>query len=161
MVLVDGSGLGIYAPKVFSEFFYSCDDRYDNKYFGMFARLLRYAALAIGLTASSVYVAVTSFHTEVLPSDYVIALAQMRVNVPFSALVGALILEFIMELLREALTRVPKQIGPAIGIVGAIVIGQAAIAAGFFSPFLLTIAAVSLLASFAIRITRWSRRFGS
>lgn len=150
VVLVEGSGVGIYAPKVFSEFFLSCDDRYDNKYFGVFARLLRYVSIFIGLTASSIYVAIVSFHTDVLPSDYAILLAQMRVNVPFSAMVGTLLLEFIMELLREALLRVPKQIGPAIGIVGAIVIGQAAIAAGFFSPVLLTIAAVSLLASFAI-----------
>jgi spore germination protein KA/spore germination protein len=150
MVLTDGSGIALYAPKVFSEFFYSCDDRFDNKYFGMFNRLIRYIAIATALTASSLFVAITSFHTEVLPSDYVIALAQMRSSVPFSAMVGALLLEFIMELLREALIRVPKQIGPAIGIVGAIVIGQAAIAAGFFSPVLLSIAAVSLLASFAI-----------
>jgi spore germination protein KA/spore germination protein len=63
---------------------------------------------------------------------------------------GALILEFILELLREALLRVPKQIGPAIGIVGAIVIGQAAISAGIFSPVLLIIVCISLLASFAI-----------
>jgi len=150
LVLADGGSIALYAPKVFSEFFFSCDDRFDNKYFGMFNRLIRYAAIATALTASSIFVAITSFHTEVLPSDYVISLAQMRSNVPFSAMVGALLLEFIMELLREALIRVPKQIGPAIGIVGAIVIGQAAIAAGFFSPVLLTIAAVSLLASFAI-----------
>jgi len=150
VVLVDGSEFALSAPMTFQEFLYSCDDRYDNKYFGMLARFLRFAAIAIALTASSVYVAITSFHTEVLPGDYAISLAQMNANVPFSSLVGALILEFIMELLREALIRVPKQIGPAIGIVGAIVIGQAAIAAGFFSPVLLTIAAVSLLSSFAI-----------
>ncbi|MFA9381361.1 MAG: spore germination protein, partial [Acetanaerobacterium sp.] len=150
LVLTDGSGIALIAPKTFSEFFYSCDDRYDNKFFGLFARLLRYAAIVIALTASSLFVAITSFHTDVLPSDYAISLAEMRINVPFSALIGALVLELIMELLREALLRVPKQIGPAIGIVGAIVIGQAAIAAGIFSPLLLIIAATSLLASFAI-----------
>lgn len=150
LVLTEGSGIGIAAPKTFSEFFYSCDDRYDNKYFGAIARLLRYLAIALGLTASSLFVAITSFHTDVLPSDYLIALAQMRVNVPFNALVGALLLEFIMELVREALLRVPKQIGPAIGIVSGIVIGQASISAGFFSPVLLTLAAISLLSSFAI-----------
>lgn len=150
IVLVDGSGIALFAPKVFSEYFYSCDDRYDNKFYGLFNRMIRYTAIAIALTASSIFVAISSFHTEVLPSDYAIALAQLRANVPFNAMVGALLLESIMELLREALIRVPKQIGPAIGIVGAIVIGQASIAAGFFSPVLLTIAAVSLLASFAI-----------
>lgn len=150
LVLIDGSGIALLAPKTFSEFFYSCDDRYDNKFFGLFARMLRYSAILIAFTASSLFVAITSFHTDVLPSKYAISLAEMRVNVPFTALIGALIIEFIVELLREALLRVPKQIGPAIGIVGAIVIGQAAIAAGIFSPLLLIIASVSLLASFAI-----------
>ena len=150
LVLIDGSGLGLLAPKTFGEFFYSCDDRYDNKYFALFMRILRYLAISIAFTASSVFVAVTSFHTDVLPTTYAISLSEMRINVPFNALIGALLLEFISELIREALLRVPKQIGPAIGIVGAIVIGQAAIAAGIFSPLLLIIVATSLLASFAI-----------
>jgi len=150
LVMVEGSGIALFAPKVFSEYFFASDDRYDNKFFGLFNRLIRYVAIVIALTSSSIFVAISSFHTEVLPSDYAISLAQSRANVPFSAMVGALLLESIMELLREALIRVPKQVGPAIGIVGAIVIGQASIAAGFFSPVLLTFAAVSLLASFAI-----------
>ena len=150
LVMIEGSSLGLLAPKTFIEFFYSCDDRYDNKYFGLFMRVLRYLAVIIAFTASSLFVAVTSFHTDVLPTTYAILLSEMRVNVPFNALIGALLLEFIAELIREALLRVPKQIGPAIGIVGAIVIGQAAIAAGIFSPLLLIIVATSLLASFAI-----------
>lgn len=150
LVLVDGSGIALLAPKTFSEFFYSCDDRFDNKFFGLFTRFLRYTAIIIALTGSSLFVALTSFHTDVLPVKYAISLSEMRSNVPFTALIGALSLEFIMELLREALLRVPKQIGSAIGIVGAIVIGQAAISAGIFSPLLLIIVATSLLASFAI-----------
>jgi spore germination protein KA/spore germination protein len=150
LVLMDGSGVALLAPKTFSEFFYSCDDKYDNKFFGLFARLLRYTAIIIALTASSLFVALTSFHTDVLPVKYAISLSEMRSNVPVTALIGALSLEFIVELLREALLRVPKQIGSAIGIVGAIVIGSAAIAAGIFSPLLLIIVSTSLLASFAI-----------
>ena len=150
LVMTEGSGIVLLAPKTFAEFFYSSDDRYDNRLFGVFSRLIRYFALFIAFSASAIFVAVTSFHTDVLPSNYAISLAEMRVNVPFNALIGALILESIMELLREALLRVPKQIGPAIGIVGAIVIGQAAMSAGIFSPLLLIIAATSLLASFAI-----------
>ncbi len=150
VILTDGSKDAIYAPKTFSEFFFSCDDRYDNKLFGFFARMLRYMALVVALTATSVYVAVTSYHTDVLPSDYAILLATLRSNTPFNAMIGSLLLEMTMELLREALLRVPRQIGPAIGIVGAIVIGQAAIAAGIFSSLLLIISAVSLLSSFAM-----------
>lgn len=150
VVLVEGSGIALLAPKTFGDFFQSCDDRYDNKFFAMLARLLRYAAIVVALTGSSVFVALTSFHTDVLPVEYAISLSEMRSNVLFMALTGALLLEFIMELLREALLRVPKQIGSAIGIVGAIVIGSAAISAGIFSPLLLIIVSTSLLASFAI-----------
>jgi len=150
IVLVDGSGIGLLAPKTFPEFFYSSDDRYDNKLFGMFARIMRYTSLIIALTVSSVFVAVVSFHTDVLPIKYAISLSQMRSNVPFNALIGALLLEFIVELIREAMIRVPKQIGPAIGIVGAIVIGQAATSAGIFSPLLLILVSTAFIASFAL-----------
>lgn len=150
LVLVDGSGIALLTPRTFSEFFYSGDDRYDNKLFGLFSRILRYLSIIIAITASSVYVALVSFHTDALPTKYAVTLSEMRSNVPFSALIGAIALEFVVELLREALIRIPKHIGPAIGIVGAIIVGQAAIAAGIFSPLLLIIVSMALLASFAI-----------
>lgn len=150
LVLVDGSGLALSAPKCFPEYFFSCDDRYDNMYFGFFMRMLRYVSFFIALYATSFYVGISEFHMDALPSRYVISLAEMRANVPFPPVIGALMLEFIVELLREALLRVPKQIGPAVGIVSAIVIGQAAISAGVFSPLLLILASISLLASFVM-----------
>lgn len=150
LILVDGSGLALSAPKVFDEFFHSCDDRYDNPYFGLMMRLMRYLSLFIVLTASSYFVAVTSFHIDALPSQYTLDLAQMRTKVPLPPILSALMLEFIVELLREALLRIPKQIGSAVGIVSAIVIGQASIAAGIFSPLLLIIVSSSLLASFVM-----------
>lgn len=150
LVLVEGSGIGLLAPKTFAEYFYSSDDRYDNKFFGIFARMLRYSSISVALVLSSVYVAGTSFHTDILPVKYVIILAQMRATVPYNAFIATVILEFIIELLRESLLRIPSHIGPAIGIVGAIVIGQASISAGLFSPLLLIIVSTSMLASFAI-----------
>jgi spore germination protein KA/spore germination protein len=150
IVLVDGSGLALSAPKCFPEFFYSCDDRYDNMYFGLFMRLLRYAAFLLALYASSLFVGITEYHLDALPSRYVISLAELRAKVPVSSFLSTLILEFVVELLREALIRVPKQIGSAVGIVSAIVIGQAAIAAGIFSPLLLILSSSSLLASFVM-----------
>lgn len=150
LVMVDGSPIGLIAPKVFVEFLESSDDRYDNKFFGAMARALRYLAIMLSFTSTSVLVAITSFHTDVLPSSYAILLAQMRAKVPFTALMGALIVEIILELLREALIRIPKQIGTAIGIVGAIVIGEAAISAGLFSQLMLIVSSVSMLSSFAI-----------
>lgn len=150
LVMVDGSGIVLSAPKTFGEFFHSCDDRYDNFYFGFAMRLLRYMSLFIVLTASSYFVALTAFHVDALPSKYILELAQMQIKVPWPPIIGALVLEFIVELLREALLRVPKQIGSAVGIVSAIVIGQAAISAGIFSPLLLIVVSASLLASFVM-----------
>lgn len=150
IVLVDGSCIALSAPRTFAEFFHSCDDRYDNMYFGLLMRIIRYIAFFDALYASSIFVGVSEFHTDALPSQYVIALAEMRSNVPFPPLISAMMLEFLVELLREALLRVPKQIGSAVGIVSAIVIGQAAIAAGIFSPLLLILVSGELLASFVM-----------
>ncbi len=150
VTLVEGSGFALSAPITFNEFFYSCDDFYGNKYFAVFSRFIRYASLMIAFMSTSIYVAVSAFHTEVLPSLYAILLSEMRASVPFSSLIGALMLEFFMEIIRESLLRVPKNIGSAIGIVAAIVIGQAAISAGLFSALLLILASAGLLASFTI-----------
>lgn len=150
LILVDGGAIALMAPRTFTEFFYSSDDRYENKFFGMFARGLRYGSMIIALTLSSLFVGATSFHTDILPVEYAIILAEMRATEPYNAFIATMILEFIIEILRESLLRIPKQIGPAVGIVGTIVIGQAAISAGLFSPLLLIIVSASLLASFAI-----------
>lgn len=150
LLLVDGSPLALAAPTTFVEFMYSCDDRYDNPLFGLFMRLIRYAAFFISFSASSYWVAIVSFHSDILPAGFIISLAQARSKVPFSGLIGVLLLEFIMELIRESLLRVPTKIGSAIAIVGALIIGQAAISAGVFSPLLLILVSVEFLASFAI-----------
>lgn len=150
VILVEGSCIALVAPKVFCEYMYSSDDRYDNKFFGAFCRILRYLSLFLSFTLSSTFVAVTSYNTDVLPGRYAILLAKMRADVPLNAIAGAFLMEIIIELLREALIRVPKQIGSAVGIVGAIIIGEAAISAGIFSPLMLIIGSVELMASFVI-----------
>jgi spore germination protein KA/spore germination protein len=150
VILVDGSCVGIMAPVVMAEFLYAGDDRYENKFFGLFMRLIRYSAVFIMLTASSYYIAVGEFHPDALPASYIVTFAQMRSRAPFSAFVAVLLLEFIVELMREALVRVPVKIGSAIGIVGAIIIGQAASTSGIFSPLLLIIVSIGFLSSFAI-----------
>lgn len=148
VVIVEGSGLALIAPKLFQEFLTTCEDFYDNKYLGAFNKILRITAIAISLFISSAYVAIVSFSTDVLAPEYILIIAKARANVPFNAFSEALLIEFMVELMREALLRVPKQVGPAIGIVGALIIGQAAVAAGIFSPLMLIIAALALLTSF-------------
>ncbi len=148
VILVEGSGIALIVPEVFSEFLWSCEDCYDNKYVGLFMRLLRVLALFISFTISSIYVAIVAFHSDTLPSNYLIALAEMRAKVPFNALLEVLLIEIIIQFIRDALIRVPTKMGSAIGIVGAIIIGQAAISAGIFSPLLLIVLSTSLIASF-------------
>ncbi len=150
VLLGDGGQIALLAPHTFSEAMIACDDRYDNKYFGLFSRVLRYMALFLTLCLSSVYVALVAYHPDALPGSYAISLAQMRQGVLFSAIFEVLIVEFISELMREALLRVPSKIGTAIGIVGAIIIGDAATSAGIFDALVLIIISTSLLASFAI-----------
>ncbi|MDP4109561.1 MAG: spore germination protein [Bacillota bacterium] len=150
LLLVSGSNLVIQAPIVFAEFVYSCDDRYDNKFFGLFMRLIRYTAIIVSLTITSLYIAVSAFHPDVLPAYYTITFAQMRSRAPVSSFIAVLSLEFILELVREALLRVPVKIGSAIAIVGAIIIGQAATASGIFSPLLLILVSIGFLSTFVI-----------
>ncbi|MBL4938641.1 spore germination protein [Clostridium sp. YIM B02515] len=149
-ILVNGSNLALIAPKTFIEFFDAGDDHYENVYFGIFLKFIRFLSLIISLTLSSIYVAVVGFHSDFLPSQYILAIAASRVGVPVNSALEATIMEIILELLREANLRLPKKIGTSIGIVGAIVIGQALVAAGLVSSPIIIIVALSSLASYAV-----------
>lgn len=148
VILIEGSGLGLIAPKTFSEFLWSCEDNYNNFYTGALSKIVRIVAILINLIATPLYVAIVSFQTDVAPTEYIVSLSYSRSRVPFTAIIEVVIIEIIMQLIREALLRVPKHIGSAIGIVGTIVIGQAAVSAGVFSPLLLIVASLTLLSSF-------------
>ncbi|GAA0177545.1 spore germination protein [Clostridium sediminicola] len=147
-VIVEGSNLAIISPKTFIEFLDTGDDHFENIYLGFFSKVLRIISLLISLTLSSLYVAAVSFHSDILPSKYLLAIATSRVTVPFNALLEAILMEFTAEILREGSIRLPKQIGPTIGIVGTIVIGQAAVTAGLVSPLMVIIVALSIMGSF-------------
>ncbi len=102
------------------------------------------------LLMPAVYVAMTNYHPEMIPTDLLLALAGSREQVPFPVIVEVLLMEFAIELIREAGIRIPSVIGPTIGIVGALIIGQAAVQAGIVSPLLVIVVAVTALASFSI-----------
>ncbi|WZL72200.1 spore germination protein [Clostridiaceae bacterium 35-E11] len=93
--------------------------------------------------------AVVSFHPDILPPQYVLALATSRVTVPANAFLEATLMEIVAEMLRKASIRLPKQIGPAIGIVGTIVIGQAAVGVGLVRPLMAIIISLATMSSFA------------
>lgn len=148
VVMVEGSPIVLMAPKIFSEFFFTCDDNYDNKFLAVFGKYIRMTAAILSISITALYIAVLSYHIDTLPADFILIIHEAGQGQPFNVFIGAFVAEMIVELIREAMLRVSKQIGPAAGIVGGIVIGQAAIAAKIFSPLLLIVSAVSLLSSF-------------
>jgi len=149
-ILVDGSNLALIVPKGFVAFLDAGDDHYDNDYLGIFIKFFRFLALIISLTLSSLYVILVAYNPEFLPSQYILVLATSRVQVPINAVTEAVMMEVILELLREANLRLPKQISSSISIVGTIVIGQAAVYAGIVSPLLVIIVALSSIASYTV-----------
>lgn len=148
--LVDGSPYMFSAPTGFFEFFQSPDDYYQRWILGTATRFLRFVSLIITLGFTALYVSVTTFHYEMIPEAMLVGLAESRIEVPFPPVYEALMMEFTIELLREAGARLPNKIGQTIGIVGGIVIGQAAVDAGITSNILVIAVAVSALASFTI-----------
>lgn len=147
-IIVDGSSMAIVCPQSFTEFFQSQEDQNLRWQIATFVRLLRLTAFFISVYLTPIYVAALTFHYEVIPQAFLVPLSESRALVPFPPIFEALLLEFIIELLREAGARLPTKIGQTIGIVGGIVIGTAAVQAGITSNILLIIIALSALASF-------------
>ncbi|MGO4699560.1 spore germination protein [Paenibacillus sp. 2TAB26] len=146
--IVDGSPSALSAPTSFFEYFSSSDDYNQRWMLGTASRLLRFTALIITLSFTSLYVSVTTYHYEMIPENMLLTLTESRSKVPFPPLIEALFMEATIELLREAGARLPSKIGQTIGIVGGIVIGQAAVQAGLTSNILIISVASSAIASF-------------
>jgi len=148
-LLVDGSPLALLVPTVFNQFYQTVED-YTERFLLMSAiRLARMIALVFSLIFPSLYVAIISYNPELIPTEFAVAVAGGRAGVPFPALIEVLIIEVSMEVLREATIRLPQQVGGALSIVGVLVIGQAAVSAGFASPITVVVIALTTIGSFA------------
>lgn len=148
VVLVDGSVQAIGAPHSFIEFFQSMEDQSVRWQIATFLRGLRIFSMIVSIFFTPIYVASLTFHYEIIPQTLLIPLGESRSKVPFPPIIEALLLETMIELLREAGARLPTKVGQTMGIVGGIVVGTAAVDAGFTSNILIIIIAVSALASF-------------
>ncbi|WP_238933639.1 spore germination protein [Brevibacillus choshinensis] len=148
--IVEGSPTAFSAPTAFFEFFSSPDDYYQRWLLGTALRLLRFTAFIITIGFTALYVSVTTFHYEMIPETLLRTLVESRSRVPFPPIFEALLMEVTIELLREAGARLPTKVGQTIGIVGGIVIGQAAVQAGLTSNILIIAVASSAIASFVI-----------
>ncbi|NLP18515.1 MAG: spore germination protein [Firmicutes bacterium] len=148
-ILVDGTPFALIAPAVWAQFFHSPEDYYERSHIATFIRLIRLLAMTFSLTLPAIYIAFTSFHPEMLPATLALAIAAARSRVPFSLFLEALIMETMVEILREASVRLPGPIGPTIGIVGGLVLGDAAVRAGIVSPLTVIVVAITAIGSFA------------
>ncbi|ANB60261.1 spore germination protein [Anoxybacteroides amylolyticum] len=148
-IFVEGTPFVLIAPTVFIQFFQAVEDYYARFDIATALRFLRVLVFFISLVAPSVYIAVTTFHQEMMPTQLVIAIAAQRESVPFPAFVEALMMEVTFEILREAGVRLPRAVGQAVSIVGALVIGQAAVEAGFVSSAMVIVVSITAIASFA------------
>ncbi|WP_308638348.1 spore germination protein [Paenibacillus silvisoli] len=149
-ILVDGTPFALVVPTVLSQFFAAAEDYYQRYDIGTFIRLLRYLAFIISLFGPAVYIALTTFHQEMLPTTLLINLSGAKEGVPFPALVEAFAMEISFEILREAGIRMPRAVGQAVSIVGALVLGEAAVQAGIVSPIMVIVVAITAIANFSI-----------
>lgn len=147
-ILVDGTPIVLVVPMTFFSIMQSHEDYYQNFIMSSAIRWLRYGAMFVALLLPSIYVAVLSFHHEMVPSSLFFSISRSREEIPFPAVVEALIMEISFEALREAGVKLPKQIGAAVSIVGALVIGQAAVSAGIVSAPMVMVVAMTGISSF-------------
>lgn len=149
-IVVDRSPGVLIGPMTFPAFFQTIDDYSARSAIASFIRLLRLTALFIAIFAPALYIAMISFHYEVLPLKLLLTIGQSRAKIPFPPILEALLMELVLEMLREAAIRLPGPIGQTIGVVGGIVIGQAAVQAGIVSNVMVIVVAITAIASFII-----------
>lgn len=146
-VMCDGSPIVLTLPSIFVEVFQSNEDYYDNFLYSSFVRLLRWSCFFISTSTSAIYVALVTFHQELIPTPLLISIYSARKGTPFPSIVEAMGMMIIFEILKEAGLRMPKQVGGAISIVGALVLGDAAVSARLVSAPILIITAITGIAS--------------
>ncbi|MGB7999314.1 MAG: spore germination protein [Anaerobacillus sp.] len=149
-ILVDKSPNVLVGPSNFNSFFQSIDDYSSRWIASSFIRLLRFICFIIAVFLPALYIAVISYHYEILPLEMLLSIGQSRREVPFPPIIEALLMEFILEMLREAGLRLPKSIGQTVGIVGGLIIGQSAVEAGLVSNIMVIVVAMTAIASFVM-----------
>ncbi|MCD9022640.1 spore germination protein [Cohnella silvisoli] len=149
-ILVDGTPYTLIVPAPFISFLHAAEDYYQRADISSFIRILRFMGIFISLLGPSLYIAITNFHQELLPTQLLIGLAAQREDIPFPAFIEAFIMEATFEILREAGVRMPKYIGAAVSIVGTLVIGSAAVEAGVVSAVMVIVVSLTAISSFVI-----------
>lgn len=149
-IFVDGTPFVMTVPMFFIENFQVSEDYYSRPYYTSFLRILRFISYLIALLGPCIYVALTSFHQELIPTPLLITMLGASEGTPFPTILETLGMMITFEILKEAGVRLPRAIGQAISIVGALVIGEAAVSAGFIAAQLVIVVAITAICSFVI-----------
>ncbi len=147
-IIVDGTPVVLTVPMLFVEGLQSAEDYYSRMWYASLVRMVRFVALFIATALPALYVALASYHQELIPTPLLVTMAAAAEGTPFPAYLEVLALGVVFEILREASLRLPANVGQAVSIVGTLVIGQAAIQAGLFGAPVIIVAAVTALSSF-------------
>lgn len=149
-IMVDGTPIVLTVPTVFIESFQSAEDYYSRPFFASLIRLLRFLGYSINIMAPALYVALSTFHQELIPTPLLLTMVAAHEGIPFPAVMEAGIMITAFEILREAGVRLPRPIGQAVSIVGALVIGESAVSAGLIGAPMVIVVAVTAVASFIV-----------
>lgn len=149
-IIVDGSPFVLTAPMLFVEGFQSAEDYYVRAIYASILRMMRFLAYFIAIYAVPIFVALTTFHQELIPTTFLFTVANAREGTPFPAFIEGLILIISFEILREAGLRLPRPVGQAISIVGALIMGDAAVSAGIVGAPMVIVVAIAAVAGFII-----------
>jgi len=149
-IICDGTPSASIVPTTFFNLLYTSEDYTLRWQYGTFIRFIRIIAAVLALFLPGLYIALTLYHQEMIPTELLLSIIKTREIVPFPALLEILIMEISFELIREAGIRVPGVIGQTLGIIGAVILGQAAVTAGLVSPILIIIVAITGLGSFTV-----------
>ena len=159
LILCDNTPVGLLLPTTMNSLLQTGDEYYGHFEIASLLRCIRYLAVFLAFSLPGLYLAVTGFHPQILPVNLVLSMAEARSGVPFPAMAEVLLMEISFELMREAGLRMPGPIGNMIGIVGGLIIGQAAVTANLISPIIVIVEALTALGSFSIPNEELSEAF--
>lgn len=145
-LVVENTPYALIIPAIFSDFFMSPEDYYSKPINASITRILRYLAFIIAITIPGLYIAITTYDMEVIPNLLLISFAIQKEGVPFPTIIEVFILVIAYEILKEADTRKPQMMGASISIVGALILGEAAVSAGIISPIVVIVISISAVA---------------
>lgn len=165
VIMCDNDPFALILPSTLNDFFITTEDNFSKSINVSFTRIIRYLSFFISLLTPALYIAITTYNQEIIPTELMINIASQRESVPFSAFIEAAIMIFAFEILRESDLKIPSFASSAISIVGALILGEAAVNAGIVSPIMIIVIAITAISSLTftepeiINGLRWYRLF--